>query len=75
MKVPILFTLIFCDFTHLDFLWLQSSFFNREDQALPGFSKFFRKASDEERDHAMKLIEYQNMRGGKVVFKVNPFLS
>merc|ERR1712117_460474 len=43
--------------------------FNREDQALPGFSKFFRKASDEERDHAMKLIEYQNMRGGKVVFK------
>jgi len=46
-----------------------SSFFNREDQAMPGFSKFFRKASDEERDHSLKLIEYQNMRGGKVVFK------
>ena len=37
---------------------------------MPGFSKFFRKASDEERDHSLKLIEYQNMRGGKVVFKV-----
>jgi len=46
-----------------------SSYFNREDQAMPGFSKFFRKASDEERDHSMMLIEYQNMRGGKVVFK------
>ena len=50
--------------------YLQSSFFNREDQALPGFAKFFRKASDEERDHSIKLIEYQNMRGGTVVFKV-----
>merc|ERR1712117_463372 len=59
---------------HASYVYLaMSSFFNREDQALPGFSKFFRKASDEERDHAMKLIEYQNMRGGKVVFKVNPF--
>ena len=38
---------------------------------MPGFSKFFRKASDEERDHSLKLIEYQNMRGGKVVFKVS----
>jgi len=46
-----------------------SSFFNREDQAIPGFSKYFRNNSDEERDHSMKLIEYQNMRGGKVVFK------
>ena len=36
---------------------------------MPGFSKFFRKASDEERDHAQKLMDYQNMRGGKVVFQ------
>ena len=49
-------------------LIVQSAFFDREDQALPGFSKFFRKASDEEREHAQKLIDYQNMRGGKVVF-------
>merc|ERR1712027_255499 len=55
---------------HASYVYLaMSSFFNREDQALPGFSKSFRKASDEERDHSMKLIEYQNMRGGKVVFK------
>merc|ERR1712039_871119 len=50
---------------HASYVYLaMSSFFNREDQALPGFAKFFRKASDEERDHSMKLIEYQNMRGG-----------
>merc|ERR1712168_1112774 len=45
-----------------------SSWFNRDDQALHGFAKYFRKASDEERDHGMKLIEYQASRGGKVVF-------
>merc|ERR1711994_736059 len=33
--------------------------FNRDDQALHGFASFFRKASDEERDHGMKLMEYQ----------------
>lgn len=37
--------------------------------ALVGFAKFFKKNSDEERDHAMKLIEYQNMRGGRIVFQ------
>ena len=31
-----------------------------------GFAKFFYKASAEERDHALKLVEYQNERGGKV---------
>eukprot|EP00095_Tigriopus_kingsejongensis_P003047 maker-scaffold1052_size66809-snap-gene-0.17 protein:Tk03047 transcript:maker-scaffold1052_size66809-snap-gene-0.17-mRNA-1 annotation:"soma ferritin" len=44
------------------------AYFNRDDVALQGFAKFFRKNADEERDHAYKLIEYQNMRGGKVVF-------
>ena len=53
-------------------LIIQSAFFDREDQALPGFSKFFRKASEEEREHAQKLIDYQNMRGGKVVFQDVP---
>ena len=53
-------------------LIFQSAFFDREDQALPGFSKFFRKASEEEREHAQKLIDYQNMRGGKVVFQDVP---
>merc|ERR1712200_324121 len=46
-----------------------SAFFNRDDQALHGFAKFFKKASDEEREHGMKLMEYQANRGGKVVFK------
>merc|ERR1712227_816008 len=46
-----------------------SSFFNRDDQALHGFASYFRKASDEEREHGMKLMEYQTKRGGKVVFQ------
>merc|ERR1712241_887354 len=29
----------------------------------------FHANSEEERDHAMKLIKYQNMRGGRVVFQ------
>merc|ERR1711936_1323071 len=45
-----------------------SSFFNRDDQALHGFASFFKKSSNEEREHGMKLMEYQTKRGGKVVF-------
>jgi len=45
------------------------SFFDREDQALHGFAKFFKKNSDEEREHASKLMKYQNQRGGRVVFQ------
>ena len=41
--------------------------FERDDVALKGFAQFFKKNSDEERDHAQKLINYQNLRGGKVV--------
>ena len=47
----------------------QSSYFNRDDVAYPGFSKFFAGASDEERDHAKKLIDYMGKRGGRVSFK------
>merc|ERR1712029_912083 len=46
-----------------------SVFFDRDDVAQLGFSKFFKKSSDEERDHAELLIKYQNRRGGKVVFQ------
>lgn len=35
--------------------------------ALPGLFKYFRNASEEEREHAYKLMEYQNKRGGKIV--------
>merc|ERR1712098_1009487 len=46
-----------------------SAYFARDDIALMGFSKRFKEASTEERDHAMKLIHYQTMRGGRVVFR------
>merc|ERR1711971_797934 len=46
-----------------------SSFFNRDDQAFHGFASFFKKSSNEEREHGMKLMEYQTKRGGKVVFQ------
>merc|ERR1712106_525231 len=46
-----------------------SSFFNRDDQALHGFASFFQKSSNEEREHGMKLMDYQSKRGGKVVFQ------
>ena len=46
-----------------------SAYFDRDDQAAHGFAAFFKKASDEEREHAEKLIKYQNKRGGKVVFQ------
>lgn len=40
--------------------------------ALHGFAKKFREDSEEEREHAMKLIKYQNQRGGRVVFQDVP---
>merc|ERR1712107_486141 len=46
-----------------------SSFFNRDDQALRGFADHFKKESNEERAHGMKLMEYQTKRGGRVVFQ------
>jgi len=46
-----------------------AAYFGRDDQAYRGFAKFFRKASDEERDHAMLLIDYLNKRGGYATLK------
>lgn len=40
--------------------------FDRHDVALKGFSKFFKKNSDEEREHAQKLMKYLNSRGGTI---------
>lgn len=34
-----------------------------------GFAKFFKKASDEEREHAQKLMKLQNQRGGRIVLQ------
>jgi len=44
-------------------------YFDRDDVALKGFSKRFADESAGEREHAQKLINYQNMRGGRVVFQ------
>jgi len=44
-------------------------YFDRDDVALPGFHKFFKKSSEEEREHAEKFMQYQNKRGGRIVLK------
>jgi len=41
-----------------------AAFFDRADVALPGFKAYFAKASEEEREHAEKFIEFINLRGG-----------
>ncbi|KAK6055092.1 ferritin-like protein [Cooperia oncophora] len=46
-----------------------SMYFDRDDVALPKISKFFRKQSDEEREHAFKIMKMQNLRGGRVVLQ------
>jgi len=43
-----------------------ASHFNSERHDRPGFAKFFRKASEEEREHAMKISDYLNKRGSSV---------
>ncbi|XP_024965332.1 ferritin-1, chloroplastic-like [Cynara cardunculus var. scolymus] len=42
------------------------AYFDRDNVALKGLSKFFKESSDEEREHAEKLMKYQNTRGGRV---------
>ncbi|KAF3331804.1 ferritin-2 [Carex littledalei] len=42
------------------------AYFDRDNVALKGFAKFFKESSEEEREHAEKLMEYQNKRGGRV---------
>jgi len=44
------------------------SYFDRDSVGLKNIAKYFDKCSLEERDHAHKLIVYQNKRGGKVIF-------
>jgi len=43
--------------------------FDRDDVALPGFSKFYLHNSEEEREHAEKFMKYLNRRGGRVVLQ------
>ncbi|XP_066252248.1 soma ferritin-like [Euwallacea similis] len=41
--------------------------FQRDDVALPGHFKYFKKASNNENQHAIDLMEYLNKRGGRIV--------
>ncbi|XP_008559228.1 soma ferritin [Microplitis demolitor] len=42
-------------------------YFDKHDVALQGLHHYFKQASDEEREHAMKFMTYQNKRGGSIV--------
>ncbi|XP_027174887.1 ferritin-1, chloroplastic-like [Coffea eugenioides] len=42
------------------------AYFDRDNIALKGLAKFFKESSEEEREHAEKLMKYQNIRGGRV---------
>lgn len=44
-------------------------YYDRDDVALPGFSKFFAHNSKEEREHAEKFMTYLNKRGGRIILK------
>ncbi|ORY99092.1 ferritin-like superfamily [Syncephalastrum racemosum] len=46
-----------------------ASYFGRDDVALPGLEKHFLKQAEREGHRAQILIDYQNMRGGRVVIK------
>ncbi|XP_038639494.1 ferritin heavy chain-like [Scyliorhinus canicula] len=45
------------------------AFFDRDDVALKNFAKFFKDQSHEEREHAEKLMKFQNQRGGRVILQ------
>jgi len=49
------------------------AYYERDDVALLGMAKFFKEESEEEREHAQKLMKYQTSRGGRVVLStINP---
>merc|ERR1711994_543156 len=55
---------------HASYVYMSlATYFDRDDVANYGFAAYFKKNSDEEREHAEKFIKYQNKRGGRVVFQ------
>ena len=46
-------------FVELPNVLIKAAYFDRDDVALKGFAKRFCENSDEEREHAQKLINYQ----------------
>lgn len=59
---------------HASYVYLALAYqFDRHDVALEGFYDFFKKNSDEEREHAEKLMKYLNNRGGSIkLYPVQP---
>ena len=45
------------------------AYFDRDNVALRGLAKYFRKVSAEEREHAEGLMDFQNRRGGRVILQ------
>ncbi|XP_054706241.1 soma ferritin-like [Uloborus diversus] len=55
---------------YASYVYLAMSYhFDRDDVALKHISEFFKESSDEEREHAMKLMKFQNQRGGTILLK------
>ncbi|XP_037546786.1 ferritin, lower subunit-like [Nematolebias whitei] len=44
-------------------------YFDRDDVALPHFSRFFLERSEKEQEQAEKLLAYQNRRGGRILLQ------
>merc|ERR1711862_89824 len=55
----------------MNYLAMQA-YFDRADVALPGLAKWAHENSDEEKEHAEKLITYMNSRGGKYLQQAIP---
>ena len=53
---------------------MQANYFSRADVSLPGFSKYFQKASERELENANHFMKYVNMRGGTVDFENIPVI-
>ncbi|KAF7258441.1 hypothetical protein EG68_04596 [Paragonimus skrjabini miyazakii] len=46
-----------------------AAYFSRPEVGLHGFAKFFRKAADEEIEHARKMSDFINKRNGRVILR------
>jgi len=58
---------------HASYVYLSMAYyFDRDDVALKGFHEYFKKQSDEEREHAQMFMEYQNKRGGRILLQDVP---
>ncbi|KAJ3608006.1 hypothetical protein NHX12_025057 [Muraenolepis orangiensis] len=44
-------------------------YFDRDDVALPKFSSYFLERSSKEQEQAERLLQYQNMRGGRALLQ------